>query len=483
MNWRLSHACGLIGAALFLLIPSFMSAMSAAGSTDRFPEGEDRFHFHASWRENDAPPSPLEAHAVVLAGINDAVALAFANNADMEMAAARIQESRAMVMEARSAFQPSLQLYTEYTHADAPSVHAFKRLDQRRLPLMDFDFNDPGTFQNFESGMAARLNLFKGGSDVLRERMARKGLEIRELDRDAVRNELTASVIGAYFDVLAARDHVEIVEQSIKTVESQLHTVRVFYEGGSALKSELLSVEVRLAQTREEHIRAVNRHRLALAALKHILGVQGRPHLELLDDSWTPPVVPSDIEEAVEMALTRRPELLKVRQEAVSARMGVAMERAAYLPTVDLHARAYMADENMRYDADRGNWTVGVLMTWDIFTGLSTRARVDRARARLARIEAMDRKIVQAVEFDVRQAYYGYEEARSRLDVSRRARAQAEEAFRLVRIEYEKGSADIVRYLDVELTRNALRVAETAALYDFKRSGAQVAASLGYFSI
>ncbi len=424
----------------------------------------------------------MEPHSIAFLGIKDAIAMAFANNADMEMAAARIQESRAMITEARSAFWPSLKLYTEYLRGDAPSVHAFKRLDQRRLPLMDFDFNEPGVFQNFESGMAARLNLYKGGGDVLRERMARKGLEIQELDRDAVRNDLTASVIGAYFDVLAARDHVEIVEQSLKTVESQLRTVQVFYEGGSALKSDLLSVEVRLAQAREECIRAENRHRLSLAALQHILGVDGRQHLELLEDSWTPPAVPPDLESALETALARRPELLKVRQESTLAQMGVATEQATYLPVVDLQAKAYLDDANMRYDIDRANWTVGLLMTWDLFTGFSTRARIEQARGRLARIRAMDRKVAQAVELDVKQACYRYEEARARLDVSRGAAAQAQEAFRLVRLEYEKGSADIVRYLNAELTSNALRVAETAALYDFKRTSAQVARALGYFA-
>ena len=433
--------------------------------------------------QEEAPPWSSRSNGPALQlTIDQAVATALASNPDMEMAAARILESQAMVKESRAAFWPSLQLYTEYLRADAPSVHAFKRLDQRQLPLVNFDFNEPGTFQNFESGMAARLNLFKGGGDLLGARMARKELKIRELDRDAVRNDLVASVIGAYFNVLAARDYVEIAEQSVKTVETQHRNVRVRFQGGSALKSELLSMEVRLAQVREERIRAGNRHQLSLAALIHVLGLDGNPRLELAEDSWSPPAIPPAFESGLAVALDMRPELMRVREEAHSAQMNVDRERASYLPSVDLQLKAYVDDQNMRYDADRGNWVAGVLMTWDLFTGFSTEARVEQARARLARIRAMDRKTLQAVELDVRQAYSLYSEARARLEVSRGAAAQAQEALRLVEIEYEKGSATIVRYLDAELSRNALRVAETAALYDFRRAHAEVARALGYFA-
>lgn len=457
-------------------------AFSAEAPSDRpLMERPDGARTEAM-EERAYPRSPVQGVPPLPLTIDEAVAAALANNPDMEAAAARIVESQAMVKEARAAFWPSLQLYTEYLRADAPSVHAFKRLDQRQLPLVNFDFNEPGTFQNFESGLVARLNLFKGGGDRLRARMARQEVRIQELERDAVRNGLVASVIGAYFGVLAAQDYVEVAEQSVRTVESQLRNVKVRFEGGSALKSDMLSVEARLAQAREERIRAENRHRLALAALVHLLGIENRVRLELSTDSWSPPEIPPDLEAGLAVALQKRPELRRVREELLAAHMGVDRERSAYLPSVELQVKGYVDDEKMGYDADRGNWVVGVIMTWDLFTGFSTEARTEQARARLARIRAADRKTLQAVELDVKQAYFLYAEAAARLEVSRSAAAQAAEALRLVEIEYEKGSADIVRYLNAELTRNGLRIAETAASYDFRRAHAEVARALGHFA-
>ncbi len=432
--------------------------------------------------EKDPPWSFREAPETRPLSIQEAIDKALTANPDLEEARARVLEARGMVAEARAAFWPSLRFYTEYVRGDAPSVHAFKRLDQRRLPLVDFDFNEPGVFQNFESGMAARLNVFRGGGDVLRERMARKEHRIHRLDRNAVRNDLVASVIGAYFDALAAGDHVKIAHQSVETVKAQLRSVRVRFEGGSVLRSDLLSMEVRLAQALEERIRAENRHELSLLALAHVMGLQQGQRLELSHDSWISPHFPPSLEEGTRMALARRPEVRQVREKTASARMGVDLERSAYLPEVDLHAKAYLNDERMKYDVDRGNWTVGFLMTWNLFTGFSTPARVSQARARLAQAEAGDRRVSQAVVLDVRQAYARHFQAQARLKVSRKAASHAKEAFRLVQMEYEKGSAGIVRYLDAELARNSARVAEAAAFYDVRRSQAEVARALGHFA-
>lgn len=477
--WPIFHAFWFFCASFFFLLPSGLQASQSLVAPA--PEAAHLSNL-SSWDDNQALRDLREGTEGRPLSISEAITTALAANPDLELASARVHEAREMIAEARAAFWPSLQLYTEYLRGDAPSVHAFKRLDQRRLPLVDFDFNEPGVFQNFESGMLVHFNVFKGGEHVFRERIARKGLRVQELDRNAVTNDLVASVIGAYFDALAAGDHVNIADQSVETVKSQLHSVRVRYEGGSVLRSDLLSTEVRLAQAIEERIRAKNRHALSLLALAHVMGLQQTKGLELSGGSWVPPTIPPCVEEGTRVALASRPELRQIREKTASARMGVGLERSAYLPALDLHIKAYVDDEKMKYDADRGNWTVGFLLSWNLFTGFSTPARVNQARARLAQAEAGDRQVSQAVILDVKRAYFLHSEAHARLKVTGKAASQAEEAFRLVQIEYDRGSAGIVRYLDAELAKNSALVAQAAAFYDFRRSQADVARALGHFA-
>jgi outer membrane protein TolC len=431
-------------------------------------------------REPPTPEAPRASQITGRIGIENAVTIAIRNNPDIEKAFFRITQSEALIDEANAAFWPALNFFTEYLKGDAPSAYLFKKIDQRELEPST-DFNDPGSIQNFESGLMARVNIFRGGRDILRRRMAEKGFDISRLDLVTVKNELIASVIKAFYTALAARDFIGIAGDSYDTVAAQLKQVKVRFEGGSALKSEVLSLEVRLAQAKADAIKAKNAYSISLAALANLMGINADTQMALSKDELHPPEFPADYDMGILAALARRPELLRVREQIIASRMSLDMERAAYLPVIDAQARAYLDDEHFMYDVDRGNWTVGVMLNWEFFSGFATKARIEKARAVLQEMLAVDRKVTQSIQLDVKTAYLKREEAEARLRVAKAGVAQAEEALRLVRREYEGGSATIVRYLDAEFSHNSARVAETSAHFDLKKAEADVARALGYF--
>ncbi|HKI48331.1 MAG TPA: TolC family protein, partial [Desulfobacteria bacterium] len=200
------------------------------------------------------------------------IRIALQNNPDMDMAVARIQQSEAMLDEATSAFWPVIGVYGEYLQGNAPSAYLFKSIDQRKLPA-DTDFNNPGWFENYEVGIQGRLNLFNGGRDYLRKRMAETGLAMSRLDRKTIQNGLVTSVIHAFYSVLAAEKYVNISSDSVKTVQKELHMVGVRYEAGGALKSDVLSLKVALARAEEDLIRARNNYTLSVSSLANLMGV------------------------------------------------------------------------------------------------------------------------------------------------------------------------------------------------------------------
>jgi len=428
--------------------------------------------------QQDFKPDPTLLEQPI--GMAEAIRIALHNNPDIEMAASRIRQSEATIDEANAAFWPTLGIYTEFLAGDAPSAYLFKKIDQRKLPP-NVDFNDPGFFRNFESGVAARYNLYRGGRDLLRRRIAETGVEISRLDQSTVENALVASVIQTYYSTLAAKDFKKIAAQSIDTVTAQLKDVVVRYEAGGALKSEVLSLQVRLAQAEAELIQAQNHYELALASLANLLGGDADIRMELTGEEWQLPELPPDYAAGMERALGMRPELLKVRQQLIASKMSLDETRGEYMPQLDLQAKTYFDDPDLAYDADRVNWTVGVILNWDLFSGFSTGARLNRARAVLDEMLAADRKATQSIQLDVKTAYLRKSEAEARLAVTRASVAQAEEALRLVRREYEGGSATIVRYMDAELARNRARIVETSALYDARKARADIGRALGYF--
>ncbi|MDZ7830810.1 MAG: TolC family protein [Desulfobacterales bacterium] len=408
--------------------------------------------------------------------------IALSNNPNLQQAAYRVAKARAMKDLADTAFWPMVGVYTEYTQGDAPSAYLFKTIDQRKLPR-NVNFNDPGWFENYETGIQARMNLFNGGKDYLGLQMAEQGLDISELDRQSVANDLTAQVITAFYDVLAAEDFVAIAETSVDKVSEQLRIIRVQYEGGSALKSDVLSLKVRLARAKERLVQSRNRYKLARAALANLMGMDpaefpGRK--DWLAKTQAPPIqVPDTYADGIVHALSHRPELEKVRKQLIKSRMGLDAAKTDYLPSIDLMGKYYVDDPSMDYNRDRENWTAGVMFNWDLFTGFSTNARINKADAMVKEMLAADREAALGIKLDVKNAYLNREAAQARYKVAKSSVKSAEESYRLVAEHYKGGSVTITRYLEAELDRNRARIRATAAFYDKIKANADLARAIG----
>jgi outer membrane protein TolC len=425
-----------------------------------------------------------ESEPIAVSGsisLKKAVQIALRNNPEIDMAIARIRQSEATIHEALSSFWPVISVSAEYLQGDAPSIYLFKTIDQRALPT-GVDFNNPGWFQNVEFGIQGRYNLFNGGGDMLRKRMAETGLTIHELDRLSVENALVESVIHAYYNTLAASDFIQIAENSVDTVAAQLRIMNVRYKAGGALKSDILSLEVRLAQTTENLVRAQNNRSLSLAALANLLGADPDANMEVSEETDLSFQVPKEYKAGLLEAMAHRPELKKVRQQIVQSKMTLDLARAEYFPTLDAHGRYYLDDEGLEHSTSRANWVAGVILNWDLFTGFGTRSRVEKQRRVLEEMLAVDRKTTQAIQLDLKTAYLRLEEAKARHAVAKASVNQAEESLNLVKKQYEGGSATITRYLDAELARNRARMRSTIAFYDGEKARASVGRALGYWA-
>ncbi|MFO7859792.1 MAG: TolC family protein [Desulfosalsimonas sp.] len=410
------------------------------------------------------------------------IEITLSNNPNLQQAVYRIDQARAMKDLADTAFWPMLGFYTEYTQGDAPSAYLFKTIDQRKLPP-DLNFNDPGWFENYETGIQARMNLFNGGKDYLELRMAEQAVKISDLDRQAVVNDLTAQVIAAFYDVLAAKEFIDIAAESVASVSEQLRVIRVQYDGGGALKSDVLSLQVRLARAEERLVETRNRFKLAKAALANLMGVDPAGFSQkrniLSGTSESAIQVPDEYEDGIIQALSRRPELEKVRKQLIKSRMGLDAAKTNYLPSVDLMGKYYVDDPEMDYNRDRENWTAGVVFNWDLFTGFSTKARVNKADAMVKEMLAADRQATLGVKLDVKNAYLNRKAAEARYEVAASSVESAEESYRLVKEHYNGGAVTITRYLEAELDRNRARIRSTAAFYDKIKANADLARAIG----
>jgi len=410
--------------------------------------------------------------------ISSALHLAIKNNPDARIALTRIEQARANLCASNASFYPTVNFYTEFVNGETPSGYLFKTIDQRKLPP-NTNFNNPGWFENYETGIKVQYNLFSGGRHMLQQRMAEDGEKVAQMDKVSIENELMASVVNAYYDTLAANDYVQIAKESVSTVEQQLRLMKVRFEAGGALKSDVLSLEVRLAQAKEILVQSNNQHQTALSVFANLLGFSPDSPVAPSKTSDLTINIPESYTKGFQTALDNRPEIKKIKQLIDQGQMGIHAAQAGFLPQVDLFTHHYYDAWNMGYHAKRRNWTAGAMLNWNIFDGMYTQSQVKKATALHAELLESYRKTILNIRLDVKNAYLNLDAANARLTVARSSVENARESFSLVKKQYEGGSVNITRYLEAELDRNRARIRATAAFFDREKGLANIARATG----
>jgi outer membrane protein len=425
-----------------------------------------------------APGSPaIEVPAGPMT-LDEATRIALGNNPDLRAAAERIAVAEARVGEATSAFFPNLSARLAYNRTDNPA-QAFAMIVAQRRFSFNLDINDPGATQDWRPEVMAAMPLFRGGRDYQRRAAAALGVQAATFERAALRNALTDAVAAAYYALLAAPEQVDVAQRSIEAVDSALKQTRARFEAGAALKSDILSLEVRETAAREGQVRARNGVELARTGLRVLLGLDSDVPVDVLPVAGEPTAPAATFDEALQRGLAHRPELQAANRLVDIREHEVKAERAAYWPRVDAVGTYGQNAQNLELSQGVDNWAFGAVAEIDLFNGFRTSERVRAAERNLAEARDGERKAHLDVERDVRTAFLNYEEARERAQVTAAAVAASEEALRLVQAQYEAGAATITRYLETEAARTDARSRAIAARYDVRRAASGLTKAMG----
>jgi len=424
--------------------------------------------------------SRAEDHRLTL---ETAITTALENNPDIRMTRTLIKKAEASVKKTEAVFWPRVTAFSELSAGDAPSAFLFKTIDQRKLPP-DIDFNDPGSFTNMEVGIMAGINLYNGGQNRLEKQLAQKKLADRTALALQTENDRIAAVIQMFFTALKAREYILIARTSVQTVEEQLDMMMVRFKGGSVLKSDILSLKVRLAEAKKNMVESKNTFATTLTALATLLGHTPGHSFSLDPDPDSTCVVtfPVSIDQAWALALEKRPELHRAKQQIDMARTAVSLAASGYRPRVDLQARWYMDSDDLSYNRSNDNYTAGLNFAWNLFDGFATRAQIAEARHELERALEARKKIRMQIYQDVKQAYLQHENAQQRLLVARSSVEMAEASLHIVKKRYNGGAEPVTRYLEAELDRTRAGINKAAAFYDGKTAKIEIARAIGTLS-
>jgi len=418
--------------------------------------------------------------------LRDAVARALEENLDIQVARIDPATARETVTFQDAAFEPSVQAsgtWSRQTQEPSSRFSPSNRTDKQ----LNATYVDPlRTGGRVEAGLFYQemVSAYPPGSDIfglvpttmvagvqltVRQPLLRNyGLRINRIAIEQARNSLGISeeqlrqrvmevveqVESAYWKLLGARRQLDVARASYRLAQDFLEDTRVKVEVGTLPEIEITTAEAEVADRDGNVIVAENAVRNAEDTLRALLHVpEGSPE-------WDRPIVPVDrpatsrveidLEEAIDQALARRPEVKVAELQVKNRQLDTRWRKNQVRPDLSLVGTWRATGNNYDYyrvfyqpdptqppqevwlrrdlgrsdafseipDRDNSSWSLGFNLTVPI---RNRRARADLARSRLAAEQARYQleKVRQQVRVEVRQAVRDVESAFRRMASAR----------------------------------------------------------------
>ena len=360
-----------------------------------------------------------------------------ANNRDLAVAAARLDEVRSGVSVARSALLPQVQGQAGLVK-DGCSGQAC---------------NSYGDIHAYTLGLAATYDLDLRGLTGARVRSAKAQVAAQDRSRQWMALSVAANAADQYFEVLAIRQRLAISRENITAIDGLMDVVALRVKAGTASHLDLAREQAQLEAVEAQLPDLETAERTAQIRLAILLG---RPpegfsvKAQSLDGLTVPtvsPGVPSSL-------LRRRPDLLMAEAAIAAAHGQVDAARAAFLPDISLTAQGGGVSTGLGglLNGANAGYGLGLGLAQSLFTGGNLAGQKRLAAATQSEAVAAYQGAVLGALADVETALVTVAhtgEAQAHLD---REVASAREAFEITQLQYRNGATDLLNVLQAQQT-------------------------------
>jgi len=257
-----------------------------------------------------------------------------------------------------------------------------------------------------------------------------------------------SSVAQAYLAAALQSSLIDVAQSRVSAELAQVAIAQDKVGSGKLAQVDLLREQAELAEANQSLLKAKNDAALALVDLKQALGVSQSSDLSIADSVDTIPTSPSlpgSVKEALDLALSRRAELVAASRLKAAAADQQGIVHAEYAPQI---YGIGMADGTLQDGSTRAGYTIGIAASIPLYDAGLRKADEAAAAARVQRAQADAVQSELTVEHDVASSFLNWQTAQSELGAAQAGLDAAAESSRLADLRYAAGKSTTVERLD-----------------------------------
>lgn len=342
-----------------------------------------------------------------------------------------------------------------------------------------------GTYWATGYGPSLQMNwlLFDFGKRASQSQAALESLRAANFDYNQSIQDVLLNTYVAYFDLYQAQGNVKTALANIEDAKNAYDSAKARLENAVGNKQDELRAKANLLNA-EYALQLANASvESARAKLAAVVGIEVSENLKIAEEIEIPESkeAQSKIEELMASALKERQNVLAAYSKLAAAKQNTKSALRNFLPEISAQGAMTWTDytNDDIYGAPSNNYTLGAVLTWDIFTGFARKYDLISAkaqeRAALQQLKETEIQIISSVWAN----FYTYKSSLAQLESARAAVEASNEAYKATETAYNNGVGTLTDLLNSLSTLSQARQQQTSAESSLAISIARLAHATG----
>lgn len=412
--------------------------------------------------------------------LQQAIVIALEHNPDLASAQLDVQTAEARVREAWGYALPVFDLQGRYTRA----------LKKPVFFLPDFDNPGSGITRPIEIGSNHAVDLTLSARQTLFDATIFIGVGAAGIYSDVAREfynakklETITNVRKAFYNVLMAREVLTMMEANLKNAEENLRNARLLTLQGLLSEYDELRAIVGVENLRPMVIESENNFQLSKDGLRSVMGDESFGEITIIDSLAYQLFPESVLENARINVRDANSTIRAMRLQVEVNRAFMNAERSNYLPTLSAFGdyRYQVSKNTLKIVPDDfvRSSQIGLSLSFNLFQGFQTNARVEQAKLAILKSEEQVSKIELNIETAVHSAVMRIRLTQKRIEAQSKTVEQAERGYRIAATRFASGSGTQLEVNDVQLALTQAKLNRIRAVYDYLNASAELDQLIG----
>lgn len=387
------------------------------------------------------------------------------NNLQIKIANQTAASAKADYNQSNSLFLPSITASHTAISTTNPLMAFGSKLNQEILTASDFNpalLNNPNQTQNY----ATRIEVLQPIINVdgfYGRQAAKSKFEAFQLQTERTKEYLQLEVNKSFMQLQLAYKAVAVLEKANATAQANLKLVENYAKQGMLQKTDLLSVQVRVNEVKNQLQYAKSNVHNASDYLAFLLN----------EDNTNKVFKPiEDIEKVIEISsfdtklISNRKDILAMDKSVEAYGKMTQMNKMGFLPRLNAFGTYELYDTQIFQTGAKG-YTVGAQLSWSVFDGYKTIGKYQKANADYDKAQTESQQYKAQSQLELNKTNRQLLDAENKVNLSKLALEQSQEAYRIRANRFKEGLEKTTDLLNSETLQFQKELEYLQAVFEY----------------